>query len=73
MNDNYELVNMLLIYRECHQSANAASQLYVALFSLRVHLSPLSFARVLQRGRDTGDLRERRGGHARSLRVLKNL
>lgn len=71
--ENIELVDMLVIYGKCRQSAAAASRLYAQLFPLRVHPTPRVFLNVLQRARDTGDLREHRGGHAGRPRRAGNV
>ena len=46
--ENNELVDMVLIYGECRQSAAAASRLYAERFSLRAHPTPRSFLNVIQ-------------------------
>ncbi|KAL1510086.1 hypothetical protein ABEB36_004741 [Hypothenemus hampei] len=67
--ENNELVDMILIYGECHQNAAAAaSRVYSECFPLRVHPRPAAFVRLIQRARDTGELRENRGRHAGSGR-----
>ena len=70
--ENNELVDMLLTYGECLQNAAAASRLYAERFPLRVHPSPWVIINTIQRARDTGDLRERRGGHAGRPRRHRN-
>lgn len=71
--ENNELVDMLLIYGECLQSAAAASVLYADRFPLRNHPTPRSFLNLIQRARNTGDLREHRGGHAGRGRRPENV
>ncbi|CAG9764580.1 unnamed protein product [Ceutorhynchus assimilis] len=62
--ENNELVDMILIYGECHQNAGAASRVYSERFPLRIHPKPAAFVRLIQRARDYGELRENRGRHA---------
>lgn len=62
--ENNELVDMLLSYGECHHNAAAASRLYAERFPLRIHPTPITITNVVRRARETGDLREHRGGHA---------
>ncbi|KAL1488282.1 hypothetical protein ABEB36_015233 [Hypothenemus hampei] len=57
-------VDMILIYGECPQNAAAVSRVYSERFPLRAHLRPAAFVRLIQRARDTGELRENRGRHA---------
>lgn len=71
--ENNELVDMLLIYGECLQSAAAASRLYAQRFPVRPHPGPRCFINLVQRARDTGELQEHRGGHAGRPRNPENL
>ncbi|KAJ8980945.1 hypothetical protein NQ317_001208 [Molorchus minor] len=61
---NNELVDMLLMYGECHQVAAEASRRYSERFPNRFHPTPRRFVYVTQRARDTGQIQEHRGRHA---------
>lgn len=61
---NNELVDMVMIYGECRHNAAAAARLYEERFPLRVHPRAPVILNVIQRARETGDLKEHRAAHA---------
>lgn len=70
---NNELVDMLLIYGECGQNAAAAQRLYAERFPNRHAPAATRFVTLVQRARDTGEIRSHRGrdgGPGRPLRVI---
>lgn len=62
--DNNELVDMVIMYGEALQNAAEAARIYAERFPNRVHPPPRAFVNCVQRGRENGDLRPHRGGHA---------
>lgn len=62
--ENNELVDIILSYGECQQNAAAACRLYAERFPLRNQPAPRTVVNLLIRLRDTGYLKEQRGGHA---------
>ncbi|KAJ8964299.1 hypothetical protein NQ317_000095 [Molorchus minor] len=70
---NNELVDMLLMYGECHQVAAEAARRYAERFPKRFHPSPRRFVYVTQRARDTGQIQEHRGQHSGRDRALHTL
>lgn len=71
--ENSELVDMLILYGECHQNAAAASRMYAERFLRRHPPGPRQFTNLVQRARETGNLQEHRGGHAGRPRLQQML
>ena len=65
---NEELMNMILVYGEAHQNSVAAANLYAQRFPNSYHPRREAFLRLIQRGRETGNLRPRPGQHGGVIR-----
>lgn len=65
---NEEYMDMVLTYGEVRQNSVAAASLYALRFPQRYHPGREAFLRVVQRGRETGNLRPRPGQHGGAVR-----